>query len=472
MTRRGSVCVLAALLLTAVATTAAEPTRTLDPDGVRLELVLVKKGTFQQGSPAREVGRGDDETPRQVTLTQDFYLGKYPVTRGQFARFTRETGYRTEAERGPSGGFGFDGRDFVQRKEFTWRNPGFEQTDDHPVCLVTFDDAQAFAAWLGKKTKQTVVLPTEGQWEYACRAGSVTRFGTGDADEDARACAWFKANAGDGTRSVGRKKPNAFGLYDMAGNVYEWCRDWYGPYAPGPVEDPEETRADRSNPPRRILRGGSWFREIRHCRSAARYRSTPGTRNAEIGFRVLVAAPAPAREEGTGRPTARATQAAGFVPPVFAASEIGMFLCVFAIVFLMVVGVLLKRVLSPPQFRDVPPRPDGQRPRVVTDGFWVPVRRMTPGSQVRYRYRGTSGPRTGTFRVEPGLGEYFVYTGETPDDVEILDVVPPGGRAVPSPVDEDDDSGPTTGGTWSGTAAPPTPSPPAAEPFGGYPSAY
>lgn len=428
-------CVLVLLLAAPAVAADPAPTLMLDlGDGVKMELVLVKNGSFTQGSPKTESGRGEDETQRKITLTRDFYAGKYPVTRGQFARFVKDAKYQTEAERGASGGFGWNGEKLVQKKEYTWRNPGFEQTDDHPVVLVTYDDAKAFCAWLTKKAGREVLLPSEAQWEYACRAGTTTRYYNGDEADKLDDIAWYKDNAGNGTRAVGKKKANAWGLHDMSGNVFEWCRDWYGPYKEGPAENPEEKSDKLSSPPRRVLRGGSWLREAKSCRSAARYRNTPGSRNADNGFRVITYAAPLAEKEDPGPAAAAGPLFAQIDPPV---AQFFGFFCVLFLGFVVVAVVIILIVIlvvkgqagrggfgaagpGPPPFG-----PDDISTREQHDGFWLDLPGVERGSQVRYRCRVDGQEQTGAVDYEPGPQGQFVYTGGRPTDVEVVEIIHP-----------------------------------------------
>lgn len=264
----------------------ADDELSLDLGGTSLELRRIPKGTYGQGSAPGEVGREKDELVRTVTISRSFWLGKIPVTRGQFARFVAETRYVTDAEKG-AGGHGLDAKTgtLVQRKEFTWRNPGFAQRDEDPVVLVSFADANAFTAWASRKTGRRIRLPTEAEWEYAARAGTTTPWYGATREEEALTLGWFKANSGNATHPVGLKKPNAWGLFDMAGNVFEWCRDVYAPFPLGDAVDPERIRSG-AEPERRVLRGGSWLRNPKRGRSSARHKAAPGARSAEYGFRV------------------------------------------------------------------------------------------------------------------------------------------------------------------------------------------
>ena len=434
--------------------------------GVVLELVTIAPGSFQQGSPASEVARGADETQRLVTISRPFFLGKFPVTRGQFAQFVKESGFRTEAEQGTSGGYGFDGTALVQRREFTWKSPGFLQTDEHPVTLVTYPDAKAFCNWLSQKSGRTFSLPSEAQWEYSCRAGSTTAYPNGNDAAALDAIAWFKANSGNGTRAVGQKSLNAWGLGDMLGNVWEWCEDWYAPYGPGPVSDPLQTNPNLSDKPRRVLRGGSWMKDAAACRSAARYRNDARSRNADNGFRVMsfdaarpvanVAAAnqvAPTNVPGRISPALEADPANPpaaerpvitrelLEPPRTRArgvSFIGILffgiLLLILVVFVAAIVRALRRVVDRGAIGTSAPLRSGissrgpLRMRIADDGFWIESSDLPPGAVLSCRYDvgNQSQAREVTWQASP-KGE-FVFTGARPSNVSV--VVKPG--SVPS----------------------------------------
>jgi formylglycine-generating enzyme required for sulfatase activity len=222
-------------------------------EGVVMKLALIPAGKFTLGRPAEEAGRFDNEGPqREVSIPKCFYMGVCEVSQAE---------YEAVMANNPS-----------QFKDLT-----------RPVEQVSWDEAVEFCNNVSQMTGRTVRLPTEAEWEYACRAGSKGRFSFGDSDADLGAHAWFGGNSGNMSHPVGRKKPNAWGLYDMHGNIDEWCADGYADtILPGPG-GPTPGAA-------RVLRGGSWFNDAGYCRSAGRIGSSPVNRDGYIGFRVVVAA--------------------------------------------------------------------------------------------------------------------------------------------------------------------------------------
>ncbi|HLX64801.1 MAG TPA: formylglycine-generating enzyme family protein [Planctomycetota bacterium] len=230
-------------------------------DGLTLELLLIKPGTFQMGSPENENGHLNNEALHTVTLTKPFYMGKHHVTQEQY-------------------------------KSLMGTNPSYTDGEKDPVNEVTWFDAVEFCTLLNDKAKgklpagMKIQLPTEAQWEYACRAGTQTRFYSGDADKDLDAIGWYSENSDLKTHPVGEKKANAFGLYDMHGNVWQWCQDAYVPhYEKLPAVDPFNAKGIA-----RLLHGGSFLIKFpRGCRAAIRYGYTPADKGNVIGFRVAAA---------------------------------------------------------------------------------------------------------------------------------------------------------------------------------------
>lgn len=239
---------------------ASRPSASIQKRGLP-ELVLIPPGRFLMGSPANELGRDTSESPQhEVRIDYAFELGKHPVTFSEWdaARVAGANLHRPVILRA--------GR------------------DRHPVVMVSWDDAQAYLKFLNLSYGGGYRLPSEAEWEYACRAGTTTRFNFSDDETHVNAYAWYLGNAGQRTHPVGEKRPNAFGLHDMHGNVREWCEDaWHANYDAAPVDGSAWVTGDISY---RVLRGGSWGNYPQNVRSANRFRADAGVRDSDIGFRI------------------------------------------------------------------------------------------------------------------------------------------------------------------------------------------
>jgi formylglycine-generating enzyme required for sulfatase activity len=229
--------------------------------GIKLDLVLAPPGKFVMGSPGTEKKRVKNEGPlHEVTISKAFYVGVYEVTQEQY-----------EAVMGA--------------------NPSKFKGPKNPVEGVNWDDAVKFCQKLSAKVGKTIRLPTEAEWEYACRAGSKTAFCNGDELEDLKKVGWCsydgKWGSAQTTKPVGSFQPNAWGLYDMHGNVWEWCSDWYAEtYADTGKVDPQGPESGKF----RVIRGGVWNDFPHDCRSAKREWREPGKRTNGFGIRVVMEA--------------------------------------------------------------------------------------------------------------------------------------------------------------------------------------
>ncbi|MAG93797.1 MAG: hypothetical protein CMJ48_08625, partial [Planctomycetaceae bacterium] len=278
-------------------------------DNEKLTMVLIPPGEFLMGStdedrarlveaaPGANGGSSIDRDPNEgpqhrVKITQPFWLSRHEVTRGQLQQFVEQAGHKTEAERNGKGGFGVVGGQWGQDPRFVWSNPGFEQTDEHPVVQVSRNDAEEFCRWLSKKAGGAkYVLPSEAQWEYACRAGSTTLFYLGDSEAALGEQVWSKENSPRGTHPVGQLKPNAWNLFDMHGNVWEWCSDGYAAdyYKKSPTNDP----TGPATSPAYVSRGGGWGSHAWESRSTGRSNKTAEYADHAQGFRVAMRIDAP-----------------------------------------------------------------------------------------------------------------------------------------------------------------------------------
>ena len=233
---------------------AARTPKTLELDcgnGAAMKFALIPSGEFVMGS-----GEYDNEKPQhRVAITRPFYMGVYPVTQAQ---------YRAVTDNAPPSKF-----------------KGYS----NPVECVSWHDAEEFCGALSARSGRSVRLPTEAEWEYACRAGTTTSFSFGDDEVMLGRYGWFDGNSGDKTHPVGQKQPNPWGLHDMHGNVWEWCSDLYADsYANAGETDPQGPGSGTA----RVLRGGGWDSSTRDCRSANRDKNKPDNRDDDVGFRVVV----------------------------------------------------------------------------------------------------------------------------------------------------------------------------------------
>ena len=276
-------------------------------NSVGAKMVLVPPGEFLMGSTVEQVEAalkvaeelGDDQAMKnriqkperpqhRVVLTKPLMMGATEVTVGQFKKFVEATKYLTEAEQ-----YGFsDSSEKVLtdkvtkgQKQTNWRRAGAEVTDDSPVTQITWNDAVAYCNWLSTQEKVTYRLPTEAEWEFACRAGTTTQFSFGDDVALFEQYGWYNKNAASKSHQVGAKRPNGFGLYDLHGSLAEWCQDFYEEkwYAKSPSNDPNGPSTGFAH----VIRGGYQRDPASACRSATRFSLPPSLRSYAIGFRCV-----------------------------------------------------------------------------------------------------------------------------------------------------------------------------------------
>lgn len=225
-------------------------------NSIGMEFVLIPAGSFMMGADKNFEEAFEDELPRhKVTITKSFYIGEYEVTQEQWVAVMGNNPSR-----------------FKDRKR--------------PVEQVTWDEANEFMKRLNEMEKTNGYrLPTEAEWEYVARAGSNTAYFFGDDGDELSQYAWFSENSKEKSHPVAKLNKNAWGVYDIHGNVWEWCQDRYDEkyYSISPLKDPQGS----STGSHRIARGGSWMSDARHCRSAVRYHDSPGDRDPDVGFRLV-----------------------------------------------------------------------------------------------------------------------------------------------------------------------------------------
>ena len=248
--------------------------------------VLVQGGSFDMGcSPEQQNCEANEKPVHRVTLNS-YYIGQYEVTVQEFRAFIDASGYVTDAEK-DGGSYFWTGSAWEKRAGINWRHdaqgvlrPASENR--HPVIHVSWNDAMEYCKWLSRRTGRSYRLPTEAEWEFAARGGSRSRGYQYAGSNNLGDVGWYWDNAGRKTQVVGQKTPNELGLYDMSGNVWEWCQDWYGDYSSSAQTNP----TGPSTGSYRVGRGGSWVNDPQVCRVAGRDGYDPGNRGNDVGFRL------------------------------------------------------------------------------------------------------------------------------------------------------------------------------------------
>ena len=250
------------------------------------EMILVEGGSFDMGCTSEQQDCRDNEKPVHRVTLDSYYIGQYEVTVQEFKAFLDATNHVTDAEKN-GGSYILTGSSFENRAGVNWRNDAkgvIRPTIDywHPVIHVSWNDAVAYCKWLSGRTGKSYRLPTEAEWEFAARGGNKSQgyqYAGGDNLDDV---SWHWNNSGGKTHAVGQKRANELGLYDMSGNVCEWCQDWYGDYSASAQTNP----TGPSTGAYRVYRGGSWYDGPQDCRVTYRFSDDPGLRFNDLGFRL------------------------------------------------------------------------------------------------------------------------------------------------------------------------------------------
>lgn len=252
-------------------------------------MILVQGGTYAMGCPASlKATCGLNLKPPQPVTLKSFKISKYLVTVARFEAFINATKYQTDADKQGSSWF-WNGKDWVNGRGVNWRcnAAGKPYTADEkkkfPVIYVSYNDATAYCRWLSARTGKSYRLPNEAEWEYAARGGNKSRGYLYAGSDTIGNVGWYTNNSGATTYPVGLKQPNELGLYDMTGNVWEWCSDWFSvDYKTTPVENPQGPPSGKA----RAIRGGSWRNRPELCRPSVSLGDAPDYRSNFIGFRV------------------------------------------------------------------------------------------------------------------------------------------------------------------------------------------